>query len=140
MLLLREFEEVAAEPVRLEPESEALGAMIVAKPRTELRDQWLPLVLRLAAAEADGVILNWLSPGDLAMVLPELKGAAEGFAVLLAYDPQAVEAAVAVECIAHMAIMSLELAPRLKPIEPELLDKHFGRKHGPGAYYGQDKA
>jgi L-ribulose-5-phosphate 4-epimerase len=32
-----------------------------------------------------------------------------------------------------MALMSLELAPRLKPIEPELLDKHFGRKHGPGA-------
>ena len=53
---------------------------------------------------------------------------------------KAVEAAVAVECIAHMAIMSLELAPRLKLIEPELLYKHFGRKHGPGAYYGQDKA
>jgi L-ribulose-5-phosphate 4-epimerase len=52
---------------------------------------------------------------------------------------KAVEAAVAVECIAHMAIMTIELAPRLKPIEPELLDKHFGRKHGPGAYYGQDR-
>ncbi len=52
---------------------------------------------------------------------------------------KAVEAAVAIECIAHMAIMTIELAPRLKPIEPELLDKHFGRKHGPGAYYGQDK-
>ncbi len=52
---------------------------------------------------------------------------------------KAVEAAVAVECIAHIAVLSLELAPRLKPIEPELLDKHFGRKHGPGAYYGQDK-
>lgn len=52
---------------------------------------------------------------------------------------KAVEAAVAIECIAHMALMTLELAPRLKPIEPELLDKHFGRKHGPGAYYGQEK-
>jgi L-ribulose-5-phosphate 4-epimerase len=52
---------------------------------------------------------------------------------------KAVEAAVAIECIAHMAIMTIELAPRLKPIEPELLDKHFGRKHGPAAYYGQDK-
>ena len=52
---------------------------------------------------------------------------------------KAVEVAVAVECIAHIAVLSLELAPRLKPIEPELLDKHFGRKHGPGAYYGQDK-
>jgi L-ribulose-5-phosphate 4-epimerase len=33
--------------------------------------------------------------------------------------------------------MSLALAPKLKPIEPELLAKHFSRKHGPGAYYGQ---
>jgi L-ribulose-5-phosphate 4-epimerase len=47
------------------------------------------------------------------------------------------EAAVAVECIAHMALMSLQLAPELEPIEQELLDKHFTRKHGDGAYYGQ---
>jgi L-ribulose-5-phosphate 4-epimerase len=52
---------------------------------------------------------------------------------------KAVEAAVAVECIAHMAQMSLELAPRLRTIEPELLDRHFGRKHGAGASYGQGK-
>lgn len=52
---------------------------------------------------------------------------------------KAVEAAVAIECIAHMAQLSLELAPRLRTIEPELLDKHFGRKHGAGAYYGQGK-
>ncbi len=56
----------AAEPVRLEPESEALGAIVVAKPRTELRDQWLPLVLRLAAAFGVGALLAgllswWLS-------------------------------------------------------------------------------
>ncbi|MGA2794936.1 MAG: L-ribulose-5-phosphate 4-epimerase AraD [Roseiarcus sp.] len=50
---------------------------------------------------------------------------------------KAVEAAVAVECVAHMALMSLQLAPDLAPIEPELLNKHFKRKHGPGAYYGQ---
>ena len=49
----------------------------------------------------------------------------------------AVEAAVALECIAHLALMSLRLAPKLKPVEPELLQKHFGRKHGPKAYYGQ---
>ncbi|MBE7184826.1 MAG: L-ribulose-5-phosphate 4-epimerase AraD [Methylobacterium mesophilicum] len=53
---------------------------------------------------------------------------------------KAVEAAVAVECIAHMALMSLQLAPKLETIETELLDKHFKRKHGPGAYYGQKKA
>jgi len=49
----------------------------------------------------------------------------------------AVEVAVAVECIAHMALMSLQLEPKLPPIESELLNKHFKRKHGPGAYYGQ---
>jgi len=53
-------------PVRLEPGSEALGAIVVAKPRTELRDQWLPLVTRLASAFAIGAVLAgllswWLS-------------------------------------------------------------------------------
>ena len=52
---------------------------------------------------------------------------------------KAVEAAVAIECVAQMALMTLELAPRLKPLEPELHEKHFERKHGPGAYYGQGK-
>ena len=50
---------------------------------------------------------------------------------------KAVEVAVAVECVAHLAQMSLQLAPKLRKIEPELLAKHFDRKHGPGAYYGQ---
>ena len=50
---------------------------------------------------------------------------------------KAVEVAVAAECCAHMALMSLQLEPKLKSIEPALLNKHFKRKHGPGAYYGQ---
>src|SRR4051812_23085865 len=52
---------------------------------------------------------------------------------------KAVEVAVAAECIAQMALMSLQLEPKLRAIEPELLAKHFKRKHGPGAYYGQTK-
>lgn len=52
---------------------------------------------------------------------------------------KAVEVAVAAECCAHMALMSLQLEPTLRPIEPELLNKHFKRKHGPDAYYGQKK-
>ncbi|MFC3740637.1 LLM class F420-dependent oxidoreductase [Paractinoplanes deccanensis] len=40
-----------------------------------------PGMLRLAAAEADGVILNWLSAGDVPTALAELRGAAEGFEV-----------------------------------------------------------
>jgi L-ribulose-5-phosphate 4-epimerase len=52
---------------------------------------------------------------------------------------KAVEIAVAAECCAHMALMSLQLEPKLRPIKPELLNKHFKRKHGPYAYYGQKK-
>ncbi|GIE80252.1 LLM class F420-dependent oxidoreductase [Actinoplanes philippinensis] len=40
-----------------------------------------PGMLRLAAAEADGVILNWLSPADVATALAETKEAAAGFEV-----------------------------------------------------------
>ena len=50
---------------------------------------------------------------------------------------KAVETAVAMECVADMALMSLALAPSLEPIEAELLSRHFKRKHGEGAYYGQ---
>jgi L-ribulose-5-phosphate 4-epimerase len=50
---------------------------------------------------------------------------------------KAVEVSVALECVAQMALLSLQLAPDLEPIEHELLGKHFKRKHGAGAYYGQ---
>jgi L-ribulose-5-phosphate 4-epimerase len=49
----------------------------------------------------------------------------------------AVEVAVAAECCAHLALMSLRVAPKLAPIEAALLNKHFSRKHGASAYYGQ---
>ena len=50
---------------------------------------------------------------------------------------KAVEIAVATECIAHLTLMSFQLEPNLPTIEAPLRDKHFKRKHGPGAYYGQ---
>jgi alkanesulfonate monooxygenase SsuD/methylene tetrahydromethanopterin reductase-like flavin-dependent oxidoreductase (luciferase family) len=40
-----------------------------------------PRMLRLAAAEADGTILNWLAATDLPQVLAELKEAGDGFEV-----------------------------------------------------------
>ena len=51
---------------------------------------------------------------------------------------KAVETAVALEVVAHMAWMSMQIAPGLNKID-ELLHKHFKRKHGPNAYYGQKK-
>ncbi len=45
--------------------------------------------------------------------------------------------AIALEAVAAMAGLTLELDPETGPIDDSLLDRHFGRKHGPGAYYGQ---
>ena len=36
-----------------------------------------------------------------------------------------------------MAFHAMALTPGLPPMQQELLDKHYLRKHGPGAYYGQ---
>jgi L-ribulose-5-phosphate 4-epimerase len=50
---------------------------------------------------------------------------------------QAIETALALEIIAEMAFKTLQINPGASPISPSLLDKHFRRKHGGGAYYGQ---
>jgi len=52
-------------------------------------------------------------------------------------EAHAVENAVALEAAASMAIDVLALEPALGPISGDLLEKHFRRKHGPAAYYGQ---
>lgn len=41
------------------------------------------------------------------------------------------------EEVAFMAIQSEQINRDIKEMDQELLDKHFLRKHGPGAYYGQ---
>ena len=50
---------------------------------------------------------------------------------------KAIETALALEIVADMAAKALQLNPKIKPIPQALLDKHFCRKHGTGAYYGQ---
>jgi L-ribulose-5-phosphate 4-epimerase len=52
---------------------------------------------------------------------------------------KAVENAIVLEFSAHMAIHTLALNPRVGQIPQALLDKHFLRKHGAGAYYGQER-
>ncbi len=49
----------------------------------------------------------------------------------------AVHNAVVLEEVAKMAYRSLTLHPELNSLDQDLLDKHFLRKHGKGAYYGQ---
>lgn len=48
--------------------------------------------------------------------------------------------AVILESIARMAYYTVTLGKDAQPITSELRDKHFLRKHGRGAYYGQVKA
>lgn len=53
-------------------------------------------------------------------------------------DPaQAVENAVALEQVAASSLRTIEINPQIDAIDPELLEKHFRRKHGDTRYYGQ---
>ncbi len=49
----------------------------------------------------------------------------------------AVQTAVILEEVARIAALTLSLSPCTPPIDQALLDKHFLRKHGKNAYYGQ---
>jgi len=51
----------------------------------------------------------------------------------------AVHNAVVLEEVAFMAWHALQMRPDLSPMQQELLDKHYLRKHGANAYYGQGK-
>ncbi len=52
---------------------------------------------------------------------------------------EAVETALVLEQVAHTAFGSVIIEPRLSPLDACLQEKHFRRKHGPDAYYGQKK-
>jgi len=55
-------------------------------------------------------------------------------------DPaEAVHHAVVLEEVAFMNFYALMLEPGIPPMQQELLDKHYLRKHGANAYYGQEK-
>ena len=49
----------------------------------------------------------------------------------------AVDVALTLEQVARMALLTRLLEPNAPPLQSELRDKHYERKHGPQAYYGQ---
>ena len=51
----------------------------------------------------------------------------------------AVENAIVLEHLVQLAGQTLRLFPSTKPMQQVLLDKHFFRKHGPNASYGQTR-
>jgi len=55
-------------------------------------------------------------------------------------DPvEAVYNSVVLEEVAFMSFHAMMLEPGIQPMQQELLDKHYLRKHGTNAYYGQTK-
>ena len=50
---------------------------------------------------------------------------------------EAVHGAVVLEEVAKMAMWTESIQPTVQPAPQELQDKHYYRKHGAGAYYGQ---
>jgi L-ribulose-5-phosphate 4-epimerase len=53
---------------------------------------------------------------------------------------EAVHNAIVLEHVVQLAGETLRLSPSTRRMQRVLLDKHFYRKHGPGAYYGQRTA
>lgn len=53
---------------------------------------------------------------------------------------EAVHNSVVLEEVAKMGLAAKQLNPQVKPVTQYLLDKHFLRKHGKNAYYGQGKS
>jgi L-ribulose-5-phosphate 4-epimerase len=53
---------------------------------------------------------------------------------------EAVKNAERLEYIAKLAWMTLQMKPQILPISTELHHRHFSRKHGPEAYYGQENS
>lgn len=51
---------------------------------------------------------------------------------------KAVYNAAVLEELAKMAYLTLQINPLAQPLKPALIDKHYFRKHGKNAYYGQE--
>jgi len=107
----------------------------------------VPVTRKMTAAEIGGGAYEWETGNVIVELFTQRKLDPADYPAVLVnrHAPftwgksveKAVEVAVATECIAHLALMSIALEPALPTIEAELLNKHFKRKHGPGAYYGQ---
>jgi L-ribulose-5-phosphate 4-epimerase len=106
----------------------------------------VPVTRQLTAAEIEGdyedrtgavIVEAFAERGLDPLELPAALVASHGPFVWGADVEHAVENAVALEAVAASAYRSLQLAPGLAGIPAELLERHFARKHGDAAYYGQ---
>lgn len=86
-----------------------------------------------------GVVIaeTFTSKGLDPMAIPAVLAAGHGPFAWGKNGHDAVHNAKVLEECAKMAARTEKINPAVKRIEQGLLDKHYLRKHGPGAYYGQ---
>jgi L-ribulose-5-phosphate 4-epimerase len=89
-------------------------------------------------AETGAVIIEALEAGGLdPSEMPAVLVAWHGPFTWGADAVSAASNAIALELVAAMASRTLALDPDASPMASDLLDRHFWRKHGTTAYYGQ---
>ena len=108
----------------------------------------VPCTRRLSPNEVQGeyevetghVICETLDrTGESALALPGVLVASHGPFTWGRDAFDAVHNAVVLEEVARMAWMTLQIHPGATEAARELIEKHYLRKHGAGAYYGQPK-
>jgi len=108
----------------------------------------VPVSRRLTSAEVEGqyeletgrVIIETLESGNLdPLTMPALLVASHGPFTWGPDATAAVDNAIALEAVAAMALRTMALDPDTRPIADELRERHYRRKHGAGAYYGQER-
>ena len=91
-------------------------------------------------AETGTLIVQTLKAAGLtAAEMPAVLVASHGPFTWGADALAAADNAIALEAVAAMASMTLELDPGVKPMPSYLAERHYRRKHGPDAYYGQPR-
>ena len=91
-------------------------------------------------AETGQVVVETLAAAGLtAAEMPAVLVASHGPFTWGPGAEAAADNAVALEAVAAMARMTLELDPSTGPMPSYLAERHYRRKHGPDAYYGQPR-
>lgn len=106
----------------------------------------VPCTRRLTAQEIDAdyegntgrvIVETFRTRGIEPLCVPAVICAAHGPFTWGKDAAQAVYHAVVLEEVAKMALLTRQAAPDAAPAPQKIQDRHFHRKHGPGAYYGQ---
>ncbi len=90
-----------------------------------------------AYEENTGVVLREAIGGHTIDEVPAALVPGHGPFVWGATVAQALERAVTLEEVARIAALTVSLRPDVEQLGQALRDRHFQRKHGPDAYYGQ---